>query len=135
MCLMHRKTTKISKAEQVGIFFFNTRRAKFRTCDLTVEAAAGGRINIATVATTTKGCGNTSLFFVFCFHADFARCCPGVRKKSHSEDINISANKALLETGPHAGVLQVLLQERWATFDTFGRHGGEAVFIKQERQR
>lgn len=61
-------------------FFFFTCRTKFRTCDLT---GAGGCINIATVATTTTaGCGDTLVVFFFvCFQADFARCCPGVRRK------------------------------------------------------
>lgn len=55
-----KKGQKISKA---AVFFLNTCKTKFRTCDLTVEAAAGGRKNIATVATTTRGCGNTLAFF------------------------------------------------------------------------
>lgn len=93
MLLMHqeKKNPMQHKLLFFGFFFLNTCRTKFRTCDLTGEAAAGGRINIATVATTTTGCGNTSAFF--CVWADFARCCPGVRKKSHSEDINVSVNK------------------------------------------
>lgn len=45
-------------------FLLHTCRTKFRTCDLTVKAAAGGRINIVTVATTTRGCGDFFFFFL-----------------------------------------------------------------------